>query len=185
MNNRFDTLPNGIPSALVAGDLWAWQDSALAASYDPVDYTLSYALSPEAGGAPVAITATASGGVFVVSKSDTDAVVTGLQRWVAFITRDADAARVTVGQGTLRIFADAATATGDQRTDNEKALAAIEAVLQGRAGKDQESYSIEGRSLSRTPVADLIRLQAHFTALVTRERGGRGDGITRKLIRMT
>jgi hypothetical protein len=43
-------------------------------------------------------------------------------------------------------------------------LDAIEATIEGRASKDQESYSIQGRSLARTPIADLILLRGKYKA---------------------
>ena len=44
-------------------------------------------------------------------------------------------------------------------THATRVLAAIEAVLERRATKDQESYTIDGRSLSRTPISELLLLR--------------------------
>ena len=42
-------------------------------------------------------------------------------------------------------------------------------MIQNRATKDQESYSIQGRSLARTPIADLIALRSQYKAELVRE----------------
>jgi len=59
---------------------------------------------------------------------------------------------------------------GDEsRTHAKKVLDAIEAVIENRASLDQENYTIAGRSLSRTPIAELEKLRAHYKAEVDAE----------------
>ena len=52
----------------------------------------------------------------------------------------------------------------------EKVLAAIEAALERCASTDQMNYSIEGLSLARTPIADLLTLRDRYKAEVVREK---------------
>lgn len=77
-----------------------------------------------------------------------------------------------IEQGSVRIIPDiAAEAAGhDGRSDNQRALEAIEAVIANRASLDQQSYKINNRELVRMSVADLLRLRAHYVHLVGRER---------------
>jgi hypothetical protein len=42
----------------------------------------------------------------------------------------------------------------------------------GAGGSTVESYSIAGRSLSKTPLRDLFELQKSLSALAAREEGG-------------
>jgi hypothetical protein len=49
-------------------------------------------------------------------------------------------------------------------------LDAIEAIIEKRSTKDQDSYSIQGRSLGRTPIADLILLRDRYRAEWVREQ---------------
>ena len=59
------------------------------------------------------------------------------------------------------------------------------AVIEKRATKDQESYSLNGRSLTRTSVEELQRLknnyQAMYNAEVRRERIKNGLGHSGKI----
>jgi len=77
-----------------------------------------------------------------------------------------------VDEGQLTVAADLAAVDGphDGRTHPERVLAAIEAVIEGRASMDQESYSINNRSLSRTPIADLLVLRSKYKAEVLAAR---------------
>lgn len=61
----------------------------------------------------------------------------------------------------------------------KKTLAALEAVIEGRASKDQESYTIAGRQLSRTPIPDLLLLLSTYERKVAREDRV-GDGKTKR-----
>ncbi|MGN6657562.1 MAG: hypothetical protein ACTHKN_01095 [Achromobacter mucicolens] len=74
--------------------------------------------------------------------------------------------------GRIEILADLAAVSGtfDGRTEAERALAAIDAVLSKRATQDQQRYTINNRELWRTPIADLIKLRAFYAARVRRER---------------
>lgn len=77
-----------------------------------------------------------------------------------------------VDEGQVRILEDLASAgTGfDGRSHAEKVLAAIEAVIEGRASLDQSHYTINNRSLTRTPVADLLKLRNTYRAEVRAQR---------------
>ena len=45
-----------------------------------------------------------------------------------------------------------------------RVIDAIEAVIERRATKDQKSYSIDGRSLERTPIDELLLLRDRYRA---------------------
>lgn len=77
-----------------------------------------------------------------------------------------------VEQGTVRVTPDATKiADGtDMRSDAQKSLDAIDAVLAKRATLDQKRYRINNRELERTDPKDLIALRAHFFELVQREK---------------
>lgn len=69
-----------------------------------------------------------------------------------------------VDEGQIRIRPDLAQISEayDGRSHVEKVLTAIEAVIEGRASIDQQSYQINNRSLSRTPIADLLMMRTKY-----------------------
>lgn len=157
------------PAELSAGDRWAWKRTDLT-SYG-AGYTLSYELTLYTGAAPVTLTATLSGSEYLIeiAAATTVTYTAGDYQWVAFITRDSDSERVEIARGVMTVNPDAATSAADPRTTARKTLDAIEAVIEGRASKDQESYSIAGRSLTRMSVEDLLSLRDSYRTEVKRE----------------
>lgn len=131
------------------------------------------------GPAAIDLTATCVNGLH---SFDAAAVVTA--GWAPgtywFSLRVTDGTRVlSVGSGQLVVKPDLAQETGayDGRSDNQIALDAIKAVLGKRATQDQQRYTINNRELWRTPIADLLKLKAHYTVQVRRELARqRGDG---------
>lgn len=77
----------------------------------------------------------------------------------------------TLERGYIFVDPDlSADSTGvDRRSYAEIALANIEAVLKGKASKDQTSYSLNGRALSRYSPAELNEWRASLRAEVQRE----------------
>lgn len=82
---------------------------------------------------------------------------------------------IEIEAGFLDIVADivALEAGHDSRNHAERVLEAIEAVIENRATKDQQGYSIGGRSLQRTPIADLLTLRDKYRREVNRSKSGR------------
>jgi len=186
MANLFsiESYPQREPLALVAGDRWTWKRSDLS-DYDPSEYSLKYSArieSPTTGQPEIEITATATNGDYVIEvpAATTAAYITGIYHWQAYIVRDADSERVTVSNGQFDVKPNRDLATGDPRSHYKIVLDNIEAVIEKRASKDQESYSINGRSLSRTPLSELTNLRDQYRAKymteLNRERARQGKG---------
>lgn len=174
MGNKFDSVnyPTTEPLEVVAGDRWAWKRTDLDGDYDNASYTLKYSARLEGTGATeIEITATASGDDYLVevAAATTAAYTVGTYQWQAYIIRDSDSERVTVDYGSWVITANRDAATTDPRTHAKIVLKAIEAVIESRATKDQESYSINGRTLQRTPMADLLVLRKQYKWEVQQE----------------
>lgn len=164
-----------VPPALVAGDSWQIADAVSAAEYPPADWVVTWLIRPLSGGAPV--TAEVIDGVARFAAAITAPVAAGPAEWVAVAEGraggSADGERVTLARGQLTIAADP-LAGAYAPSAAERILAAIDATLEGRVTRDAESYSIEGRSLSRTPVEDLRRLRGFYARMVREERGESG-----------
>lgn len=184
MANQFDSsnYPENEPQSLIAGDRVTWKRTDLGSDYPPASYSLSYKARLENSGTTVlSITASESGDDYIVEvgATTTAAWTVGVYHWQAYITRTSDSERITIDSGTFEVKADRATATTDPRTHAKITLDAIEAVIEGRASKDQAAYSIGGRSLSRTPIGELLALRSTYKAEVQREE--RADRIANGL----
>lgn len=131
-------------------------------------WTLKYRLAPRSGGTVIDITANASGDDYRVQvlAATTAGWAAGFYSWAAFVEKAAE--RYTVGRGSLeiRVSSVAMPAGFDDRGHVQKTLDAIRAVIEKRASKDQQEYSIAGRMLKRTPPADLVMLEQRYSSLL-------------------
>lgn len=130
-------------------------------AYPAPDWVLSVILrGPQA----IDLTAAADGIQHLLAESAaTTATWPAGDYW--FSVRVTDGSQVhQVEEGTLTIKPDLAAQLGsyDGRGHVERVLAAIEAVIEGRASKDQHRYKINNRELERTPIGDLLRLRDRY-----------------------
>jgi len=159
-------IPTIEPGTLTAGDRWRWKRQL--SDYPAGTWTLKYALRN--AGSRIDLTATADGTdhLIDVSAATTATYDPGDYDWIAYVSDGTS--RYTVARGRLTVKPDLAAADlYDSRSHARKVLEAVEAVLEKRATKDQASYSINGRSLARTPIADLLVLRDRYRAEVRRE----------------
>lgn len=155
------------PAILTAGDTLKFQRSV--SGFSAADgWVVSYVLANAS--ARYTFTATAAGAdhLVTVAASVTAAWLAGRYAWEAYAQKAGE--RYRIAGGALEVRANlAADAPGDTRSHARRTLDAIEAVIERRAARDQEEYSIDGRSLKRTPVADLMRLRQLYRGEVARE----------------
>ena len=173
-------IPTIEPTEVVAGDLITWtkaeDDNFLIAD----SWVLSYAFV--IAGHQFEITTTDNGDqthLATITAANSALIPAGTYKWRSFITLSAE--RYSVDSGTLVVQPNLATLDGgyDGRTHAAIVLDAIELTIQGRATKDQSSYTISGRQLSRTPIADLIMLRDKYRAEVISEK--RAEDISKGL----
>ena len=186
MPNLFDTdnVPTTEPAKIVAGDLLQWKRTDLGTDYANGSYTLSYKARLEGTSAGssvvITITASASGDDYLVSVAAGTTVnySTGVYRWQAYITRNSDSARLTIDSGTFEVLANRSINTSDPRSHVKTMLDKIESILEGRADGDVAAYSINGRSLTKLGITDLLmwrdRYRADYLREVHRERALNG-----------
>ena len=175
MANLFDisNYPDSEPYEFIVGDRVTWKRTDLGSDYSNSSYTLSYRARLESSGSTTfSITATASGDDYKIelASTTTASYTAGRYHWSAFITRDSDSERIQLDSGTFDVKANKATSTADPRTHIKKVLDSIESVIEGRASKDQESLSVEGMTLSRTPIEDLLVLHSKYKGMYVREQ---------------
>jgi len=172
MENAFNP-GQGVPGSLIAGDAWAWRADGFASVYPSPDYALAYHLAPRSGGAAlrVPVTVDAAGMLAAVASEATAETVPGPWSWALKVTRATDGAAVTVASGHLTICPNPASGA-DTRTQARRLLDAVNAVLERRAGKDVDAYTIEGRSLTKIPFMELRATRAKLMREVAAEENG-------------
>lgn len=157
------------PKYFIAGDTVSWTRSV--SGYPATDWTLTYYFWNESADFSVAAAADGSDYAVTIAAATSADYTPGWYDWRAVVSDGTD--RYTVDRGRLEVRHDPAAGTGtgiDTRSAVKIALDAIEAVLAKSATRDQESYAIAGRQLSRTPKADLILLRNHYRREWIREQ---------------
>jgi hypothetical protein len=82
--------------------------------------------------------------------------------------------RLTLSSGTLEIGANLETSEpADARSHAQRMLALIEAALEKRIPKDQQSYEIDGMRLDRIPIERLDALRSKYRRELQREKNRR------------
>ena len=146
-------------------------------AYPAPDWTVTLILRGPMG---IDLVATGDGAShrFAASAETTAAWLPGRYWFTLRATRGAEV--VAIEDGDLTITPDLAAQAGpfDGRSHAERVLAAIEAVIEGRATIDQQSYQINNRQLSRTPIPDLLLLRTKYRDEVRREQmAARGQSL--------
>jgi hypothetical protein len=157
------------PTSLRAGDTWKWKRSDLT-DYPSPTWTLRYEFKNATANFEIIAAQDGSTTAFAVTvaMATTAAYSAGKYSWVAFVTNGTE--RYTVDSGTFEVAKDYGDNLAfDGRTHARKTLESINAVIEGRASRDQQEYSIGDRTLKRTPMADLIMLQTRYSRLVAAE----------------
>lgn len=189
MTNVLTDIAETEPAAFVAGDTVIWKRTDLHDDYPVASYSLSYTARLEGSGS-TSFSATASedstGYTVTLAAATTANYTAGVYHWQAYVTRASDSARVTVDKGTFEVLANRASATSDPRSHAKIMLDKIESVLQGRADADVAAYTINGRSLTKLTIEELMtwrdRYRAEYRAEQRAERIANGDGVNSKIV---
>lgn len=156
-----------VPSEIIAGDTLTI--TITSAEYPSTDgWTGCLALR---GKMPVDITATGNvDGSYTVSAlyTETRQYPAGNYLYVLYVANPTEQYTIETGRVDVVARADLSRNT-DVRTHARKVLDAVEATLEGRATNDQLSYTINGRSLQRTPLTELLQLREHYRDEVRKE----------------
>lgn len=158
------------PSRVTAGDSWAWAWSS--ADYLPsAGWVLSWRVLGL--GVALSVSSVAEGDGFVASAPAASTAALAVPArglpctLIGWVSRAGE--RFEVYRAPCLLLPDPATITGDLRGHATRTLAAIEALLEGRATKDQQSYKIGDRELARIPVPELISLRDYYVSQAARE----------------
>jgi hypothetical protein len=159
-----------IPAKITAGDTLDFLSTV--DDYPATDgWTLTHQLIPRVSGDRQSFDAIAEGSDYrsTVAATTTADWTAGAYSWVAYVTLAG--VRHTVQSGMLTIVADPAEADAgyDPRTHARKALDALEAMIEGKATKDQLGYTINGRELRRMTWPDILTARSQYKAEVRAE----------------
>lgn len=154
------TIPDYEPETIIKGDTVKWERSF--SDYRADDgWQLSYTMG---GAASISlsfgteISASNDGFVVNIPAATTGGFTVGNYWFRAAVSKDGEV--YTVDEGTLRVVET--SNTWSEMLHVKTTLDAISAVIENRATKDQESYSVAGRTLSRTPISELLVLRSKY-----------------------
>ena len=146
-------------------------------------WTLTYTILDKTNRYTTSGTANAKKFDMVVSATTSATFAVGNYRMVGRVSKSGEVFEVY--NGKLEVKPDLTVAV-DFRTHVKKVLDAIEAVLEGTASKEQASYSIAGRTLSRRSIADLLmlrdRYKNEYLAEVRAEKIASGQDVGKKIL---
>lgn len=171
-------VPDQVPGSLIAGDTWVF-------TRDYANYpapTWAATLYAEFSGSQFNAAASASGTAqsFSIASSTTGGYKTGRYKWWVRITDGISS--YTVESGWFDVNPDpAASGTRDQRSWARRTLDALECTLEGRASSDQLAMTINGRSLSRIPLQELLTFRDKLRQEVRTEERGAKSGSGRNI----
>lgn len=168
----------GEPPVITAGD--TLQFTHTDEEYTIEDWTLSYNLVATSNfysfqaslGSGYAFSAS-------IAAATTSSWAAGVYRWISFVSKGSGVTleRHQREQGTLEILPNWAAQTSgyDQRSHVKKTLDALEAMLLGKASRDQMSYSIGGRALSRMGPGEILSWRDRYRAEYEAELQAQND----------
>lgn len=175
MTNLFDPAQSATiePSEVVVGDFIQWRRTDLSEHYPNDEYTATYVARITGGGnAEIQVVGTAYNEdyLFTVSSADSASFVAGYYHWQLEIQRNSDSERVVIDRGAFDAIVDLDAGGADPRTHAEIMLTKIQTMLEGKADSDVANYSINGRSLTKLSVSELIEWRDYYRAEVTKQK---------------
>lgn len=172
-----------IPKKIQAGDTVKFTDSV--EEYKATDgWSVTYSIVNGDNRYAITSTATDDDHAFIIPASISKHYLAASYKWAAQAIKDDE--RYTLGFGRLDILPDFGAGPTDQRLHVEKVLQAIEATLENKATTDQQSLSINGRSISRVAPGELLawrdKYRSELRSIINAERLAMGNSGTNKIM---
>lgn len=155
------------PRSFIAGDSVSWTRTV--PDYPASDgWELSYRMVSV--GQSHTISTTGNGAEFTVSLtgSDTASWASGEYELVAMVSRGAD--RYTLDRQRVIVKPNPASDSYDPRSFEEKLLAELEKLLQGKATKDKVTVTVDGQTIGRYTWSELIAAEKYYRGRVNQKR---------------
>lgn len=176
MANLFDpaNAPEGEPETIVVGDFIQWKRSDLVQDYPVATHSAQYVARITGGGAnEITLVATESNPDYYLFTADSETsadFVPGYYHWQLEVIETATGNRIVVATGVFTALPDLDVNNSDPRTHAEIMLDKIQSILEGRADSDVASYSIQGRSLAKMAISDLLEWRNYYRREVLKEK---------------
>jgi hypothetical protein len=154
------------PFEFTAGDTVTW--SKTLETYPAPTWTLHYVLVNASQ--KIAIDSEPDGldHKIALSASTTATYEAGTYGWQSYVTSGGD--RHTLAKGSITIKPDFVTALAtDTRTHVKRTLDHLEAMIEGKASKDIQEYSVQGRMMKHIPIPELIQLYEKYKNFYAQE----------------
>jgi len=170
MANLFEVTesPTVTPTNIIVGDYLLWRRSL--GDYLNTTYTATYVAKIATGSSSeiqIVGTAYQSDYLFTVTSSTSSAFTVGSYHWQLEISTGAN--RRVIERGTWSILPDLDNSNADPRSHADIMITKIESLLSGRADADVSSYSINGRSISKLSIAELIEWRDYYKSEQVKE----------------
>lgn len=166
---------SAVPEKLVAGDTWRWLRSF--SDYPAPTWVVTYYFENSLKAFSQAASASGADHSVTITAAASAGITAGRYRWFARAVAGAIAETIPKEEGWLEVEPNiGAAGTRDLRSVSRRTLDALDATLEGRATSDQLAMSINGRSISRTPLEELLKWQAQLRSKVQGEEGRSGSG---------
>ena len=182
MANLFTDIPEKEPVTFFKGETVVWKRTDLT-DYAVGSHSMVWEASLETNGSTrFSATVTESGTeyTFTLDNSNTANYTAGDYFWVLKVIQTSDSETLVIDSGKITVKDNFFATTGDTRSHAKLMLEKIESILEGRADADVSSYSIQGRSLSKISIAELLQWRDYYKAEyqkeVARFRTGNKEG---------
>lgn len=130
----------------------------------PATHTLTYSLRTRSGIVSVSAVADGTSWTVTVPAATTARMEPGLLIWQGMATETATGLVESVDSGSVSIVANPTAETYAQRV-----LAAVRALIEGRVSDGQVTTGLEGLALEHLTPAELLTLEADYSARVESE----------------
>ena len=171
MANLFTDIPEKEPVTIYKGETVVWNRKDLT-DYPVGSYAMSWTARLESnGGTSFSATVTEVDDYykFTLDNSATGGYTTGDYFWVLKVTQSSDSEELIIDTGKITVKDNYFGSTGDTRSHAKIMLDKIESILEGRADADVSSYSIQGRSLSKISINELLQWRDYYKAEYQKE----------------
>jgi hypothetical protein len=171
-------IPAVEPTTFVRGNTVKWTKTL--SDFPGSTYALTYEFR---GASKQTVAASVVGDDFAVTITATQSLLwnPGTYWWEAYAVTGSERYLAVKGQLEVTKNFEATDVVADERTHAKKVLDAIEATIEGRADRDQQAYTIAGRSLQLTPIDDLLKLRDRYKSEVLSENPGNKKRILARL----